>query len=73
MLSLVGFICLLCYFALAIVCFMSKRKDLSDFAQGQTVMDRYLGQSISKTAGLFGEVFLVCSVCTKSALRKGTM
>ena len=33
---------------------MGKRKDLSDFGKGQTVMARGLGQSISKTAGLVG-------------------
>ncbi|MCI4382235.1 hypothetical protein PGIGA_G00012650 [Pangasianodon gigas] len=33
---------------------MGKRKDLSDFDEGQIVMSRRLGQSVSKAAGLVG-------------------
>lgn len=39
---------------------MAKHKDLSYFDKGQIVMDRQLGQSISKIAALLG--------CSKSAV-----
>ena len=49
---------------------MGKRKDLSEFDKGQIVMVRRLGQSISKTAALWGVPGLQWSVSIKSGPSK---
>ncbi|KAI5617009.1 hypothetical protein C0J50_23262 [Silurus asotus] len=49
---------------------MAKCKDLSEFDEGQTVMSRRLGQSVSKTAALVG-CFPVCSVQYLSKVVQG--
>ncbi|ROI15926.1 hypothetical protein DPX16_0215 [Anabarilius grahami] len=52
---------------------MGKRKDLSEFDKGQTVMARRLGQSISRTAALVGcsrtEKFLFLEHAEEEALK----